>query len=71
MNQLLRSSASALDIGVLSYAMPYGLTGWPAVVMRVGSTPDGLPVGVQIVAHPWREDVALAAAQRLEAIGDF
>ena len=67
MNQLLRSSASALDIGVLSHAMPYGLTGWPAVVMRAGSTPEGLPVGVQIVARPWWEDVALAVAQRLES----
>jgi amidase len=51
--------------------MPYGLTIWPAVVTRAGSTPDGLPVGVQIVAHPWREDVVLAAPQRLEATGDF
>jgi amidase len=53
-------------IAVLSHAMPYGLTGWPAVVTRAGSTPEGLPVGVQIVARPWREDVALAVAQRLE-----
>ncbi|HEY9434808.1 MAG TPA: hypothetical protein VI260_25395 [Blastocatellia bacterium] len=41
MNQLLKSSASALDIGVLSHAMPYGLTSLPAVVMRAGSTPFG------------------------------
>jgi len=47
--------------------MPYGLTGWPAVVMRAGSTPEGLPVGVQIVASPWWEDVALAVTQRLES----
>jgi amidase len=71
MNQLLKSSASALDIGVLSHARPYGLTSWLAVVTREGSTPEGLPVGVQIVARPWREDVVLAAAQRLEAAGDF
>lgn len=54
-------------IAVLSYAMTYGLTGWPAVVVRAGSSPEGLPIGVQVVARPWREDVALAVAQRLEA----
>jgi amidase len=59
-------------IAVLSHAMPYGLTGWPAVVARAGSTPEGLPIGVQIVASPWREDVALAVARRLEeAFGGF
>jgi amidase len=53
-------------ITVLSHAMPYGLTGWPAVVVRAGSAQEGLPVGVQIVAGPWREDIALAVARRLE-----
>ena len=31
------------------------------------SSPEGPPIGVQIVAHPWREDVALALALSLEA----
>jgi amidase len=53
-------------IAVLSHAMPYGLIGWPAAVTRAGSTPDGLPIGVQIVASPWRENVVLALAQRIE-----
>ena len=29
--------------------------------------PEGLPIGVQLVARPWREDVALAAARVVEA----
>jgi len=49
-----------------SYTMTYNLTGWPAAVVRAGSTPGGLPIGVQIVARPWREDVALAVAARIE-----
>jgi amidase len=32
----------------------------------VGETATGLPIGVQIVARPWREDVALKVAQLLE-----
>lgn len=49
-----------------SYTMTYNLTGWPAAVVRAGTSPEGLPIGVQIVARPWREDVALSVAQFLE-----
>jgi amidase len=31
-----------------------------------GSSPEGLPIGVQVVARPWRDDLALAAAEALE-----
>jgi amidase/aspartyl-tRNA(Asn)/glutamyl-tRNA(Gln) amidotransferase subunit A len=30
-------------------------------------TRGGLPVGVQLIAPPWREDLAFEAARRLEA----
>ncbi|MEZ5335221.1 MAG: amidase [Methanolobus sp.] len=49
-----------------SYTMTYNLTGWPAAVVRAGTSPDGLPIGVQVVARPWREDVALAVVQHIE-----
>jgi amidase len=48
------------------YAYPYNLLGWPVAVVRCATSPDGLPIGVQIVARPWREDVALAVAAFLE-----
>ena len=51
-----------------SYSMTYNLTGWPGVAMRGGTSPEGLPIGVQVVARPWREDVALAVAQHLETV---
>jgi amidase len=34
-------------------------------VVPVGNTKSGLPIGVQIVARPWCEHVALAVAARL------
>jgi len=49
-----------------SYTMSYNLTGWPAAVVRCGESASGLPIDVQIAARPWREDVALAIARRLE-----
>jgi len=55
-----------------SYTRIYNLAGWPGAVVRGGTSPEGLPIGVQIVARPWREDVALAAAQQIEtALGGW
>jgi amidase len=49
-----------------SYCLPYSLTGYPCAVVRGGTSAEGLPIGVQVVARPWHEDVALAIAQQLE-----
>ncbi len=55
-----------------SYTMTCNLTGWPAAVVRAGTSPEGLPIGVQVAARPWREDVALSVAGFLEsALGGF
>ena len=50
----------------ISYTMAYNLTGWPGAVVRAGTSPHALPIGVQIIAQPWREDVALAIARHIE-----
>lgn len=49
-----------------SYRSLFNLTGWPALVVRAGTSPEGLPLGLQIVARPWREDVALAVGLEME-----
>ena len=49
-----------------SYTGAYNLTGWPGAVVRGGTSPEGLPIGVQAVARPWREDVTLAVVRHLE-----
>jgi amidase len=55
-----------------SYSWTFNLTGWPVVVVRAGTSPEGLPIGVQLAARPWREDVALAAAGAVEtALGGW
>ena len=54
------------NLSAFSYTMTYNLTGWPGAVVRGGTSPEGLPIGVQVVARPWREDVALAVAQHIE-----
>lgn len=64
----LLHGASTLDENFrgFSHTMAYNVTGWPAAVVRCGESAAGLPIGVQIVAHPLREDIALAVAMRLE-----
>jgi len=52
--------------GLFNHTLPYSLAGWPCVVVRAGTDSAGLPVGVQIVARPWHEHVALAAAAAIE-----
>jgi 1-carboxybiuret hydrolase len=49
------------------YTQPISLIGLPVVVVPVPFEP--LPIGVQIIAAPWREDVALRLAHALEAKG--
>lgn len=49
------------------YTRPYNLTGWPGCVVRAGTSPEGLPIGVQMGAASWREDIVLAAAAAIES----
>jgi Asp-tRNA(Asn)/Glu-tRNA(Gln) amidotransferase A subunit family amidase len=50
----------------LNYASTYSVAGLPVAVVPAGEE-AALPIGVQIVARPFREDVALAAARRVES----
>ncbi len=63
----LPHGASMNVFPAFAYTMALNLTGWPAAVVRAGTSPEGLPIGVQLAAGPWREDVALALARRVEA----
>ena len=53
--------------GLLQYTAQFNITGQPACSVPLHWTTDGLPVGVQLVGAPWREDVLLRVAAQLEA----
>jgi amidase len=54
------------------FTLPFSLTGWPVVVVRAGTSSGGMPIGVQVAARPWRDDVALATARQIEvALGGW
>lgn len=68
----LRHGESDAHMPAFSYTTTWNLAGWPGVVVRAGTSPEGLPIGVQLLAPPWREEVALAAAAQVEAaLGGF
>ncbi len=52
---------------VMTYTQWFNLLGNPAAVVPVGQSPEGLPIGVQVVGRPWEEERVLAVAARIEA----
>lgn len=54
------------------YTMIFNLTGHPVVVIPIGQTKNGLPIGMQIIGKRWREMELLAIADRIDRVaGDF
>jgi amidase len=45
----------------------FNLLAAPAAVVPVGRSPEGLPIGVQIVARPYEDEVALGVAAVVDA----
>ena len=54
------------ELRTMFYTGPYNIAGWPGTALRCGESSNGLPIGIQVLAHPWREDVTLALAAALE-----
>ena len=53
------------NVGV--YTQPISFIGLPVAAVPVPLSP--LPIAVQVIAAPWREDVALRIAHALEQMG--
>jgi len=57
---------------IFSYCQIFNLLGNPSVVVPVGRSPEGLPIGVQIVGRHFEDAVILGVARKLEqAIGGW
>jgi len=52
----------------MSYTSIFNLTGNPVVVIPIGYTRDGMPIGVQIVGRRWRDMELLSIAAQLDKV---
>ncbi len=51
------------------YTQPISFIGLPVVAVPVWMPPATLPIGVQVIGPPWREDLVLRVARALEMSG--
>ncbi|MGA2357410.1 MAG: amidase [Terriglobales bacterium] len=54
------------ELIMLRNTRPFNVWGIPAISVPCGFTKDDLPIGLQLAAAPWREDVVLQAAHAYE-----
>jgi aspartyl-tRNA(Asn)/glutamyl-tRNA(Gln) amidotransferase subunit A len=54
------------ELTMLRNTRPFNVWGIPTISVPCGFTKNGLPIGLQLAAAPWREDVVLQAAHAYE-----
>jgi Asp-tRNA(Asn)/Glu-tRNA(Gln) amidotransferase A subunit family amidase len=53
-------------LNAMSYTQWFNVLGNPVAVLPVGRSPEGLPIGVQVVGRPFCEEQVLAVAAEIE-----
>jgi Asp-tRNA(Asn)/Glu-tRNA(Gln) amidotransferase A subunit family amidase len=59
------SSVGYLD--AMRYTQWFNTLACPGAVIPVGASPEGLPIGVQIVARPFEDEIALGVAAQVDS----
>jgi aspartyl-tRNA(Asn)/glutamyl-tRNA(Gln) amidotransferase subunit A len=59
------------DPGVRQFTVPVSFTGFPAISVPCGFNPSGLPIGLQIVANDFQEQLLFRIAGALEEATEF
>lgn len=56
----------------MGYSQWFNLLGNPGASVPVGRSPEGLPIGVQVVGRPWEDEAVLGVAAAIErSVGGF
>jgi len=59
------------ELLMLRNTRPFNVWGIPTISIPCGFTKDGLPIGLQLAAAPWRGVALLQAAQAYEQATDW
>jgi amidase len=54
------------DLAYIPFTFPFNISGQPAISLPLGWSDDGLPIGVQLVGHPYGEALLIALAAEIE-----
>jgi len=65
----IRGEAQMLRPNLGYFTQPFSALGLPSCVVPTLDEDSGLPIGVQVIAPPWREDWCLRVARHLEQRG--
>jgi aspartyl-tRNA(Asn)/glutamyl-tRNA(Gln) amidotransferase subunit A len=63
---MINGVAEDVRIACTRLARPLNVLGWPALAMPCAFSRSGLPIGMQWIAAPWREDLLFRAGAALE-----
>lgn len=55
-------------VGACPYAWPWNVLGWPGINVPAGLTPEGLPLGVQLLGPACSEPLLLSVAGQMEQL---
>jgi len=63
----LQAKHSATFVDAFAYTQWFNLLGCPAAAVPMTQSEEGLPIGVQIVGHPFKDELVLAVAKLVES----
>jgi aspartyl-tRNA(Asn)/glutamyl-tRNA(Gln) amidotransferase subunit A len=56
---------------IVRFTYPFNLTGWPALSIPCGFDRNGLPIGLQLAARPWREALLFRVGHAYQQATDW
>lgn len=56
-------------VGLWSFLIPCNISGHPAITIPCGLSPDGIPIGMQLIGRKYSEGLMLSLSHQLEKIG--
>jgi amidase len=65
------AAGGELTLSMWQYTQQFNVTGQPAISLPLGVSAAGLPIGVQFVAAPGREDLLVRLASQIEEAGPW